>query len=102
MIKLLAKSETSPGTFVEQALPFDINQDGTLHSSESINLLSNKEYQIDGKNVLGQRQSGLGAPLEPHSFSATLTTEDVIALNNLYSKMRTIESMLKTHGMVAE
>lgn len=102
MIKLLAKSETSPGTFVEQPLPFGIDQSEALDCSESINLPIDKEYQINGAKVLGQRQLGLGAPLELHTFTATLAPEDVIALNLLYSKVRSLESMLKTHGMVAE
>ena len=102
MIKLLAKSETSPGTFVEQPLPFETDQSGVLDCSESINLPSDKEYQINGKKVLGQRQLGLGAPLELHTFTITLTAEDITALNLLYSKVRSLESMLKTHGMVAE
>ena len=101
-IKVLIRDNEKPGELVEKALPIDIGQDDTLDFAMHINLAPTKSYGVNNKKVLGERVTGLGPALTAHTFTQTITPEDVIALNTLHAKMIAIETALLAHGMVAE
>lgn len=90
-----------PGILFEHEFPIDPWGDKVLRCQWSFDLAPGMHYSVDGVQVVGPRQSGLGARLLPHTFSSSYPA-NVGKLNELYKKVSNIEKVLRAHGLAGD
>jgi hypothetical protein len=72
-----------------------------LYLGDDLYLASGKVYRVNGVQVLGAQQTGMGATLASGTAGATYTATEQTMLQALNAKVILLEAALKVHGLVA-
>ena len=67
-----------------------------------IYIQSGYSYNVAGNQVLGARQTGMGATLSADTIGATYNSTVQGQIQALYNKVILLETKLKAHGLIAD